>query len=416
MSELAFWLTSGTLIIIALTAVIFFSVSDRVRAKNISSSALNKRLYLDRLVELGKEEKKGIISSKNELVPELQKNLLFDIPTKPVDNYVNTSHCNAVWISFSVIVVLFVSFSLYFQLGAQQKLAAWRLANQRFPELLRRLNDGEELSDQDQQAFALGLRTSLESRPDDAKAWLLFGKTVLFNRDWQSFDLAVSKAYALSPDDDEVRLRYAQALLSRKDKNSHQQAKNLLEELEKVSGETGLQALSLLALNAYERAHFEGAVFYWQKMQQRLAPEDHRRAGLEQSIARAKFQRPEQHDLLIGSVTVKIEPGADIFVPIEREGEVKRGELVVTVHESADSPMPIATKKLPIKLPVSVTFTDVDMDNISSKRLSDFQQIVIRARIDVDGNMKTRSGDWFGVSRPLLLGTSQVIVIDQKLH
>ncbi|MGL5336987.1 MAG: c-type cytochrome biogenesis protein CcmI/CycH, partial [Enterovibrio sp.] len=139
-------------------------------------------------------------------------------------------------------------------------------------------------------------------------------------------------------------------------------------------------------------------------------------ATLEQNIARAKFQSSNQNDLPINSVTVKIEAGADIFVPVAKAGEMKRGDLIVTVHESADSPMPIATKKLPIKLPVSVTFTDLDTDNLSSKRLSDFQQIVIRARIDVDGNMKTRHGDWFGVSRPLLLGTSQVIVIDQKLH
>ncbi|MGL5291994.1 MAG: c-type cytochrome biogenesis protein CcmI [Vibrionaceae bacterium] len=416
MSELAFWLTSAALIIIAIAVVIFFSVSEQGPAKNISSSALNKKLYLDRSVELAKEEKKGIISSKNELLPELQKNLLFDITIKPVSKPFRDSSRNVVWVTFSAIAVLLVSYGVYFQLGGLPKLAQWRFADQRFPELMQRLNAGEELSDQEQQIFALGLRSSLVSNPDDAQGWLLLGKTLLFNHDWQSFDLAVSKAYALLPNDEEIRLRYAQALLSRKDTNSHALAYGLLDELQQLSGEMGLQALSLLALDAYERARFKGAAFYWQKMQQRLEPHDPRIATLEQSIARAKFQCLEQQELPISSVTVKIEPGADIFVPLEKAGEAKRGDLIVTVHESVDSPMPIATKKLPIKLPVSVTFTDLDTDNLSAKRLSDFQQIVIRARIDVDGNMKTRSGDWFGVSRPLLLGTSQVIVIDQKLH
>ncbi|MGL5335728.1 MAG: c-type cytochrome biogenesis protein CcmI, partial [Enterovibrio sp.] len=235
MSELAFWLTSAALITVAIAVVVFFSISEQKPAKNISSSALNKRLYLDRLGELVKEEKKGIISSQNELLPELQKNLLFDIPTKPIDKYVQPSSNNTIWVAFSVIVVLIVSYCFYFQLGGQQKLAAWRLADLRFPDLMQRLNQGEELSDPDQQVFALGLRSSLESTPDDAQGWLLLGKTLLFNHDWQSFDLAISKAYVLAPDDDEVRLRYAQALLSRKDSDSHDRAHGLLDELQQSS-------------------------------------------------------------------------------------------------------------------------------------------------------------------------------------
>ena len=51
---------------------------------------------------------------------------------------------------------------------------------------------------------------------------------------------------------------------------------------------------------------------------------------------------------------------------------------------------------------------------IESRKLSSLSDIIVRARIDSDGNVATREGDWHGESLPIHLGDDVVVSIDKK--
>jgi hypothetical protein len=51
---------------------------------------------------------------------------------------------------------------------------------------------------------------------------------------------------------------------------------------------------------------------------------------------------------------------------------------------------------------------------MQGRKLSSLDGLIVRARIDSDGNVATRDGDWFGESQPAALGDTVELVIDQQ--
>ncbi|SIN76106.1 c-type cytochrome biogenesis protein CcmI [Salinivibrio sp. ES.052] len=399
-----FW--GATLVLFVLGAVMFlwplWQKSDHDH--QASRDALNKAFYYDRVEEIQSESAEGLIDNERDLTQDLQQSLLDDIPEKEKAKQARHLRLTPMqWVP-GLIVLAVVSFGLYGIEGSAEQVAQWQQTAKQLPALSTRLLDNEQpLTQQEMQDLTLALRTRLQHDPQDSTGWLLLGRIGLANRDGETAKGAMEKAYALSPSRPEIQVGLAQALLFAGDEAESARAQSLLQSVVK-SDPFNLQAMSLLAYQAFEQARYQDAMATWEAMKTLIGKEDPRNQTLDQSISRAKLALNSAEGANVG-ITVKL--GKQVELP-------DQGVVIISAHASVDAAMPIAARRLPLsKFPLSVALADTDSLN-PSQALSSLNNVVIKARIDRDGNVTTKQGDWVGISEPVALGEDVELVIDKR--
>lgn len=407
MSEFWFWFATVLMLLISIAIFVIPMYAGKEQNEATSRDELNKAFFQDRLNELNAETKEGLVDNQDELVVELKQSLLDDIPVE--QNKIATKHFSAVMLLPGILILIVLSFGLYNVFGHYREVVAWQNSVSRLSELSEKLmSDTEEtMTDQEMNDLTLSLRTQLQQTPNDALGWLLLGRIALANRDIRTAEAAMAKSYQLSPNDTDIKLGYAQSLMLTSDETNVVLARQLLSEV--IRADHGnLQAFSLLAFDAFERGAFDEAIAAWSTMKQLLPADDSRIMMLDRSIERAKGHAKGQGQ--VGNqqgVSVTISLATEVVLP-------KEAMLVVYVHSPDGDRMPIAAKRLPLdQFPVDVDFSDAD-SMIPERLLSSLSEVRVTARIDSDGNVMTKEGDWFGESEPFLLGGSSMIVINQK--
>ncbi|OOE89735.1 c-type cytochrome biogenesis protein CcmI [Salinivibrio sharmensis] len=369
-----------------------------------SRDALNKAFYYDRVEEIQAESAEGLIDNEKDLTRDLQQSLLDDIPEKEKAKQARHLRLTPMqWVP-GLIVLAVVSFGLYGIEGSANQVAQWQQTAQQLPSLSKRLlNNEQPLTQQEMQDLTLALRTRLQHEPSDSTGWLLLGRIGLANRDGETAKGAMEKAYALAPSQPEVQVGLAQALLFAGDEADSTRAQNLLKSVVK-DNPFNLQAMSLLAYQAFEQERYQDAIATWKAMKTLIGSDDPRNQTLDQSIARAKLALNSADG---AKVDITVALGSQVQVP-------KEGVVIISAHASTDSPMPIAAKRLPLsKFPLSVTLADTDSLN-PNQALSSQETVVIKARVDRDGNVATKQGDWVGQSGTVSLGNHTELVIDKQ--
>lgn len=401
-----FWIS--TLILVALASVFIAIPLLRPKANNdeVLRDELNKALYKNRLAELEVESDEGLVQDQQELVSDLKQSLLDDIPTDKSDASQDKVSVFAVLIP-SVLLVVALSYGLYASFGSYKSVEQWQQVSQDLPELSKKLMnpEGVQLTDKEMQDLTLALRTRLHYEPNDSTGWLLLGRIGLANRELDTAIGAMKKAYTLEPQDGDIKLGYAQALMLSNDQMDQQKARSVLEKLLK-DDYVDLRVYSLLAFDAFERQDFPTAIKHWQSMQQILGPDDGRYEMLSRSIASAK-QRMGAAEPDDKSVSVTISLSNDVILP-------EQGVVIVSVHSADGAPMPIAAARYPLgQFPLHVVLDDSN-SMMQGRKLSDLDALMVRARIDTDGNVATRDGDWHGESQPVEIGSSVNVEINQQ--
>ncbi len=403
MTEMWFWLITALMIVVSIGLFVLPIYRGKDQDELASRDELNKAFFRDRMAELNEEAQEGLVENQDELALELKQSLLDDIPEQAQSS--KSQRVSLAMLLPGVLVLVFLSYALYGIMGNQSKVVAWQDTASRLPELSRRLmSDSQDpMTEQEMDEMTLALRTQLQRTPEDGMGWLLLGRIGLANRDIQTAEGAMAKAYDLMPQDSDVKLGYAQSLMLSGDEQNANVARNLLREVI-AQDHTNLQAFSLLAFDAFERGAFDEAVAAWSTMKQLLPENDPRITMLERSIARAEAQMGAGQGQSV-SVNISLDEGVNL--PAD-------GVLIVSVHSADGAPMPVAAKRLPLdKFPLTVELTDAD-SMIPERLMSSLPEVLVRARIDNDGNVMTKDGDWFGESQPFELGGSADIVVNQK--
>ncbi|WP_417883881.1 c-type cytochrome biogenesis protein CcmI [Vibrio rumoiensis] len=409
---IAFWI--GTVVLLAASCI--FIVYPLLKPKKLDEAAmrddLNKAFYKDRLAELESEDQAGIVGNKDDLVTDLKQSLLDDIPVAQVDT--DTSIVSMKWLALSLIIFMIaVSYGVYALFGAQAKVAHWKQVENNLPVLSQKLMNpkGVELTDQEMADLTLALRSRLQYNTDDATGWILLGRIGLANRDIETAIGALTKADKLMPDNRDVQLSLAQALMFSSDQADLQKADSILADLLKQPN-VDLRVYSLLAFSAYESGDYAKAIDYWKDLQAKIGKDDARYDMLSRSIKTAQRELDGlQHPQKV------VHQGTPVKVTISLSPEVKlpeSGVLIVSIHTADGAPMPVAAARYPLsQFPITVVLDDRN-SMIESRKLSSLSDIIVRARIDSDGNVATREGDWHGESLPIHLGDDVVVSIDKK--
>lgn len=381
----AFWIT---LLLLLLAACALFLVAGwrQRQASAGDRDRLNQRFYHQRLGELAQDEEQGVVAERPVMERELQQTLLADIPPATALQ----PHSSSRWILLpGLILLLVVSLGTYLKVGGLTQLIGWKQVEQAYPDLRARLMDpaAKPLSMEELARLQLGLRSALQSEPDNLNDWTMLGRLGMVLNNASVASQAFERALQLAPNDTALKQDYAEVLTRSSDPQDNRQAALLLHELLKADGHN-LRTLGLLAFNAYEQQQYDQAIDAWQTLLTLLPAGDERRVMIARSIEQAKTAAGQQSSQL--AITVSLTPQAEKMLP-------QGGVLYISVSDGV-SPVPVAVKRMPLShFPLSLTLDDSNA-MMPDRLLSAQHQIQVRARISRDGSANPRSGDWSGLS------------------
>ncbi|MCF7487413.1 MULTISPECIES: c-type cytochrome biogenesis protein CcmI [Vibrio] len=402
-----FWISTIVLSLAAILMIVLPFLNKKENNDEVLRDELNKAFYKDRLVELEVEAEEGLVDNQQELIADLKQSLLDDVPTQEKIKRTQISTLGVV--VPSVILVLVVTYGMYFQFGALDKVQHWQEVSSNLPELSKKLmsSEGGTLTDDELEDLTLALRTRLHYQPKDSTGWLLLGRIALANRDAETAKDSMERAYKLEPKNEDVQLGFAQALMLSPDEADQNQARLILSRLIQ-NDYVDLRVFSLLAFDSFERQDYPGAVKYWSIMQQMIGPQDSRYEMLSRSIESAQKKMGD---------TMGVDQGKSVAVTLELSGDVNadpKSVLVVSVHRADGSPMPVAAARYPLgSFPRTVVLDDGN-SMMEGSKLSSLETLMVRARLDTDGNVSTRDGDWYGESEVVELGAPVTININKQ--
>ncbi|EKO3903489.1 c-type cytochrome biogenesis protein CcmI [Vibrio fluvialis] len=403
-----FWISTLILVAIACVFIAIPLIQKKANNDTVLRDELNKAFYKDRLNELQEETAEGLVDNQQDLIADLKQSLLDDIPADKQATQQSQVSTLAVLVP-SVLLVVLLSYGMYAKFGNYDKVEHWQQVSADLPQLTRKLmapqGQGVELTDQEMEDLTLSLRTRLYYQPEDSTGWLLLGRIAMANRDMQTAIGAMKHAYALEPQDGDIQLGYAQALMLSDDEMDQTQARSILQRLAKRDY-VDLRVYSLLAFDAFERADYPSAIQYWGLMQKMIGPNDSRYEMLTRSIDSAKRKMGE--GVVEGkSVSVTISLADNVVLP-------QNAVLIVSAHSADGAPMPIAAARYPLSSFPRTVVLDDNNSMMQGRKLSDLSTLMVRVRIDTDGNVSTKDGDWFGESQPVNLGEPVEVVINKQ--
>ncbi|MFA0086153.1 c-type cytochrome biogenesis protein CcmI [Vibrio sp. 10N.261.51.F12] len=405
-----FWISTVALVVVACFMLAIPLRSKKVHNDEQLRDDLNKALYKDRLGELAIETEEGLVENEQDLISDLKQSLLDDIPKEEKQDKSAISPMTV--LVPSLILIVGMSYGLYAAFGGATKVKEWQDVSANLPELSKKLMAGsaEPMTEEEMQDLTLALRTRLHYQKNDSTGWLLLGRIALANRDVTTATDAMENAYRLEPKDADVQLGFAQALMMSQDEMDQNRARGLLTGLIQEDY-VDLRVFSLLAFDAFEREDFAGAAKYWGIMQQLIGPDDSRYEMLSRSIesAEARLGETEHKTGQVSANAVAV----NITVSPEMSAR-PTSFLIVSAHTADGAPMPVAAARYPVgTFPRTVVLDDKD-SMMEGRKLSDLDGLMIRARIDSDGNVSTREGDWYGESQPGKLGDTIEVNINQQ--
>ncbi len=402
-----FWISTIILSLAAIFLIVLPFINKKANNDEMLRDELNKAFYKDRLVELEVEAEEGLVDNQQELIADLKQSLLDDVPAQQEMKKTQISTLGVV--VPSIILVVVVTYGMYFKFGALEKVQHWQEVSSNLPELSKKLmsSEGGALTDDELEDLTLALRTRLHYQPEDSTGWLLLGRIALANRDAETAKDSMERAYKLEPKNEDVQLGFAQALMLSPDEADQNQARLILSRLIQ-NDYVDLRVFSLLAFDAFERQDYPGAVKYWSIMQQMIGPQDSRYEMLSRSIESAQKK--------MGDV-MGVEQGKSVAVTLELSGDVNadpNSVLIVSVHRADGSPMPIAAARYPLGTFPRTVVLDDGNSMMEGQKLSSLETLMVRARLDTDGNVSTREGDWYGESEVVELGAPVTIDINKQ--
>lgn len=164
-------------------------------------------------------------------------------------------------------------------------------------------------------------------------------------------------------------------------------------------------ALNLLAMDAYEQKDYAKTIQYWQRLLAQIDPLSPQAQMLQKGITKAsekldvKDSKPSEQ--LAESITQNDEKAQDkkgIHVSVTLSEKLKSLDknLPVFIFAKAASgpPIPLAVRKIQLKdLPITVELND-ETAMMPSMRLSQFNKVIIGARVSLSGQPQAAKGDW----------------------
>jgi cytochrome c-type biogenesis protein CcmI len=305
-----------------------------------------------------------------------------------------------------LLLVMLLVGTIYAFSGHYEQLRDWQLAQKNLKQYGERalLNQGEPLSDQEIEWFALALRTRLANEGDDAVAWMLLGRIRMSQGAMEEAVAAFERALMLTPERAPLLLSYAQALIVIGDENSLALAGRAVARV-LIKEPKNSDALSLMALIAYEKGDIKEATSAWQMLLKQLPQDDPRYSAVQQRLTELGVA------VQTGGRQIKV----TLFVAPELKDANPDASLFLFARAINGAPLPLAVQRIPLPQGEVQLLLTEQMAMQTAWSLANADQVEVVARMSLSGTVEQRPGDIQAVS-DMLSFTEPTISISLSLE
>lgn len=431
-----FW-TLAILMVLAALAMVLPGLFGWRRGSAVDRASINRGIFDDRLAELDRDHANGILSEEDYAAArhELERELLRDSGADHRGPG-RMAPATAGGRGMAMVVALFVpllSLGLYLGIG-ERGLATGdaRSSDQSRSRPSSTMAQAGQQGGQPSIAELVdGLAQRLEREPGNVEGWTMLGRSYQILERYEDALKAFAKARELAPRDPDLLVFYGETLALSRGGNLEGEPERLVARALAVEPNHA-NGLWLKGVAARQRGDRDTALESWQRLRGLL--EEDERAMLDEHIADLEGGMAGGGGLAAtagaeGTVTEPTSapsapaPAAEIKVKVSLDtgtaSEARDSDTVFVFARAAAGPrMPLAiVRKTVADLPFEVVLGD-DMAMTPAFRLSNFDEVVIGARVSRSGNAMPQAGDLQGLSQPVAWRTAPAVevVIDSRVE
>jgi cytochrome c-type biogenesis protein CcmH len=251
------------------------------------------------------------------------------------------------------------------------------------------------------------LVTRLKENPQDTQGWHLLGRSLMIMRDFPKAVQAFENLHKLVGDQPEVLLSWADAQSMAQGRVMQGKPAELIRRAIELEPDNP-KGLWLAGMAEEQQGNYTLAVAHWERLKPLLGDDVKSRQEIDGMIAAAR----QKGGLSAGPVAVADKPepaapaGAAIRVRIslapELQDQVKPEESLFIYARALQGPkMPLAAARHQVRdLPLELTLDDAGA-MMPAMKLSNFEQVVVGARVSRTGGAIAQSGDLRGEISPV---------------
>ena len=370
------------------------------RKQTVQEADLDQRnitIAQHRLAELKENRLSGGLSQEQyeEQLADLEQALSDDLEIK---SHVTAAQSQGRWVIYVLALgIPLLAGSLYFTLGNYQAIS----------HSAEMSVDPEALKLAEINKMVGGLAEKMKANPDDAKGWLMLGRSYKALDQFPKAVDAFANAYRLLGDQAEVMLLYADAIAYANDKNLAGKPTELVFKALALEPDN-MNALWLGGMAKAQQGDPATAIKLWKKLETLLPPNSESLQEIQDLLAKIEstdaINRVSTQPTDVAAVALEVQ----VSLAPELQKSTSPGDTVFVYAQALSGPkMPLAiVRKQVSDLPLSVSLNDT-MAMMPTMKLSNFPQVMLLARSSKSGNAMSQPGDLIG-------SIDQVTLADKK--
>jgi len=406
-----FWIISAAMMLAAV-AILAPALLHSRRFDDLDRDQQNVVIARERLAELEAELEQGKITADQyqQARDELEQALLQDLDEKGAETQQHESRRSSL-LALGAVVLLVPLFGvgLYAKLGSPQLMQP---AEQRASAHQGGSAEGEAMSLEQMLGTLIG---RLKDDPDDAEGWFLLGRTYMAMSEYAKAAATFERLNQLAGDEPVVLLAWADAMAMSQEGNLSGKPAELIRKAVKAAPDDAT-ALWLAGMVEEQDGNHKLALQHWERLVPLVEddPESRDRVASLIAVAREKAGLPPEAESSGQTVAVMDSPGVKVRVILSPELQSRAqpdDSLFIYARALQGPPMPLAAARMKVEdLPLEVTLDDSGAMTPQMK-ISNFDQVVVGARVSRSGNAITASGDLKGEVSPVKVGADGVVEI-----
>ena len=386
---------------------------------------LNVTIFKDQLAELERDLSVNILSQEQfEMAKhDLERSFLqggqsgADEPVSQMDRVIGRSAAVVIAVLIPVLAV-----SLYNMLGAGE--AGLHPKDAR-PNVQAEGHDGS-LEEQIRK-----LQDHLQTKPDDIDSWVMLARSYYFMKQYAAASKTFARASSMLQDSNpELLADYADALAMANGRNMAGRPYELVKKALTIQPQLQ-KALWLAGTASYQAQDYATTLEYWKRLAQIFPKESDNYKQMQKNIGemQQKLGLPIDTEIVAAANADNASIAAASAGGVQVTGMVTLDDalalnasiddtLFVFARAATGPRMPLAIIRKKVKdLPLKFTLND-SMAMRPDMKISNFQEIIIGARISKSGNAMPQSGDMQGSFGPVAIGDASgvEIIIDKTVQ
>ena len=405
---IVFWLTASALLACALLLLLPPLLRRRGESRAVSRKATNIAVYRDQLREAEQDLAAGTLSRDNyeEAKREIERNLLEDVRDADEAPHERAAGRNAAVFVGAALPI--VAFALYFTVGNFQALLPGGAGAQQ--------QEAHSISEEQIRELTGRLAARMEKEPENVEGWIMLGRSYIALNEFDKAAKAYANAAARAGDDAALLADYADALAMAQGRRLEGEPEKLIQRALAIDPQN-MKALALAGSAAFERRDYAAAIQHWERLL-KLAPEGSEfaqsvRASVDEARQLAKGGAPK-----VAAAQADAKPAAQsavsgvVQIAPALAARVSPGDTLFVYARAAEGPrMPLAIVRARASdLPFTFTLDDSSA-MAAGMNLSSQKNVVIGARISKSGSATPQTGDLQGLSEPVQVGKSGIVVV-----